>query len=317
MRIILDGYPAVEGDTILDKRLHALQQSDSVRKLLMHEPRGHFDMYGALLVEPTTDADLAVLFLHNQGYSTMCGHAVIALGRYAVDYGLVAKISPITEVKIECPCGLVTAYVAVDETGASGKVSFDSVDSFLLADNIEIKFAGRTLHADIAYGGAFYVLVDGNELNIKLAQTPAKQLAELGDTITQAAIQQHEIVHPQNPQLGFLYGTIICESINAGDQMRSRNACIFADKQIDRSPTGSGVSARLAAANAHGTCQIGERFIFRSILDTEFSGEVIRTGRCGPLPSVNVRVGGNSYYTGISQLVLENADPLSKGFLLL
>src|SRR5215472_7170640 len=167
VRIVRGGYPPLVGATILEKRHYARERLDHLRRFLMFEPRGHADMYGALLVEPSLpDADLAVLFMHNEGYSTMCGHAVIALGRYAVDYGLVERMEPLTRVGIECPCGLVVASVEV-RGGKSGRVSFESVPAFLFADGVRVEVPGAgPVTTDVSYGGAFYALADAAQFGL-------------------------------------------------------------------------------------------------------------------------------------------------------
>ena len=161
LRIITSGYPDIPGEDILAKRRYAKDHLDHLRRFLMFEPRGHYDMYGAILVAPSLpDAHLAVLFIHNEGYSTMCGHAILALGRYAIDYGLVKAVEPVTTVNIECPCGLVRAEVKVHD-GKTGKVRFSSVPSFMFANDVSLQLAdGTQFKTDIGYGGAFYAILD-------------------------------------------------------------------------------------------------------------------------------------------------------------
>jgi len=176
VRIVRGGYPPVLGATILDKRRYAREHLDHLRRFLMFEPRGHADMYGALLVEPSLpEADLAVLFLHNAGYSTMCGHAVIALGRYAVDYGLVKKTEPFTQVGIECPCGLVRTSVEV-QGGTSGRVTFESVPAFLFAADVRVDVPGvGAVTTDVSYGGAFYALADAAQFGLDVRASRVRE----------------------------------------------------------------------------------------------------------------------------------------------
>ncbi|NIY77844.1 proline racemase family protein, partial [Thalassospira sp. HF15] len=167
LRIVTSGYPEIPGQDILAKRRYARDHLDHLRRFLMFEPRGHYDMYGAVLVEPSLpDADLAVLFIHNEGYSTMCGHAIIALGRYAIDYGLVKAIEPITMVNIECPCGLVRAEVEISN-GQTGKVRFSSVPSFMFAGDVSLRLSdGRAFTTDIGYGGGVFVVLYASPIDI-------------------------------------------------------------------------------------------------------------------------------------------------------
>ncbi len=171
VRIVTGGYPPIPRGTILQKRAWVRENLDHLRRLLMFEPRGHYDMYGALLVEPDLPgADLAVLFMHNEGYSTMCGHAVIALGRYAVDHGIVPAVEPLTTVAIEAPCGLVVASVEVKD-GKAGAVSFESVPAFLFARDQAVDLPGYgRIDFDVAYGGAFYALADCRRFGLEFGR---------------------------------------------------------------------------------------------------------------------------------------------------
>ena len=246
-RIIVDGWPKFVGKTLLDKRREAKERFDHLRRGLMLEPRGHDGMYGALLVEPDhLEVDLAVLFMHNEGFSTMCGHATIALARWAVDSGRVARREPETIVRLQCPCGLVTARVASD-----GTVRFESVPAFAYAlDRIAPTRTWGPVTVDIAYGGAFYAFLAADSIGLDLLSSPMRAIVDAGEEITRAAAAAIPIEHPDEPDLAFLYGTILTDGGDGANGTPSRNVCIFAGRQIDRSPTGSGVTARLALAAA-------------------------------------------------------------------
>ena len=241
VRIIRSGYPPVPGESILAKRRYVREHLDHLRKLLMFEPRGHYDMYGALLVEPSLPgADLAVLFMHNEGYSTMCGHATIALGRYAVDQGLVPRQEPFTEVGLECPCGLVKVRVEVKD-GKSGRVSFESVPAFLLAEQVRVEVPGRgAVVADISYGGAFYALADAAQFGLDVRRSRVRDLVDAATALTAAVNRTMPIEHPEERDLGFLYGSILTDGRERPGEGPSANVCVFADAEVDRSPTGSG-----------------------------------------------------------------------------
>jgi proline racemase len=316
LRIITSGYPTVIGSDILEKRAYLRDNLDHLRRMLMFEPRGHADMYGALLVPPSLpQADLAVLFMHNEGYSTMCGHAIIALGRYAVDKGLVKAQEPETKVVIECPCGLVDAFVAV-ANGKSGEVRFDSVPAFLHTEDVEVDIPGvGRVSCDIAYGGAFYALVDCAQLPGGL-ERPLRDLTDFAVTVSHAVRQKVRLEHPDSPDLAFLYGTILTDGHDGSGGTASRNLCVFADGQVDRSPTGSGVTARLAAAFAKGNVEAGQDRLFESITGSRFTGTVLRHARLGRFDAVIVRVGGRAHYTGEACFIVEEDDPLGQGFLL-
>ncbi len=225
LRIITGGYPAIPKGTILEKRAYVRDHLDHLRKILMFEPRGHYDMYGALLVEPDLPgADMAVLFMHNEGYSTMCGHAIIALGRYAVDKGLVKAQEPVTRINIECPCGMVVADVEVTN-GKAGRVSFESVPAFLFARDLRLDLPGYgEITYDIAYGGAFYALADCHQFGLQFGLSPARNFTDAADALTQAVKQAVPLAHPEFADLAFLYGSILTDGATAKTRRLSTSA---------------------------------------------------------------------------------------------
>jgi trans-L-3-hydroxyproline dehydratase len=269
-------------------------------------------MYGALLVEPRLpEADLAVLFMHNEGYSTMCGHAVIALGRYAIDAGIVALQQPKTVVNIECPCGLVR--VEVDAT--TREASFLSVPAFVLRHDQPIDLGdGCSVHVDISYGGAFYAVVEDRVLGVDIEHDSVETLTHAAATLTQCVKAQVTIAHADSADLAFLYGTIITDGKLPHEQP-SRNLCVFADSQVDRSPTGSGVTARMALAHAKKQIEVGDKVSFVSIVDSIFTAEIVATMPWDTHDTVHVEVTGKGYYTGRASFCYEEGDELGKGFL--
>jgi proline racemase len=316
VRIITGGYPKIEGRTILEKRAFARKNLDHLRKLIIFEPRGHFDMYGVIPVEPSLPgADLAVLFIHNEGYSTMCGHAVIALGRWAIDTGVVPTVEPVTKVNIECPCGMVVASVEVSD-GKAGAVSFESVPAFLYAqDRLIAVGSGREIKFDIAYGGAFYALADCSQWGLTFGVSPVRDFVDAATALSAAVKRNYQITHPDAEDLGFLYGSILTDG-GDGSGAPSRNVCVFANAEVDRSPTGSGVTARLAAMYAKHEAKIGEPRLFESIAGSRFGGLALRETVAGPHSAIVARVSGRAFYTGMAQFGLEADDELGKGFLL-
>lgn len=316
VRIVTGGYPPIPKGTILEKRAWVRENVDHLRRLLMFEPRGHYDMYGALLVEPDLpDADLAVLFMHNEGYSTMCGHAVIALGRYAVDEGMVQVREPVTIVNIEAPCGLVTASVEVKD-GKAGAVSFESVPAFLFARDQATDLPGfGTIGFDIAYGGAFYALADCRQFGLEFGRNRVRDFVDAATALTERLKADFPLAHPDHPDLAFLYGTILTDG-GLGQDAPTRNVCVFADAEVDRSPTGSGVTARLASMYAKGEIALGESRSFESIVGSRFTGAVARAVRAGTHDAIIARVGGRAFYSGRAEFWLEEDDELGRGFLL-
>lgn len=317
VRIVQSGYPDIPGDTILAKRRYVRENLDHLRRLLLFEPRGHFDMYGVIPVEPTLPgADLAVLFMHNEGYSTMCGHAVIALGRYAVDRGLVAITKPETRVGIECPCGLVTAHVTV-ENGKAGRVRFDSVPSFAFAlDKLVETSEYGPVSVDIAYGGAFYAVVPADQFGLDVRTSRTRDLVDAADAVSDAVKDQVPLDHPDDPDLAFLYGTILTDGADAWSETPTANICVFADAQVDRSPTGSGVTARIALMHRRKQIGLGRPRTFASVTGALFTGQAVAETRRGDFPAVTVSVTGEAFYTGESSFTWEDGDTIGQGFLL-
>lgn len=317
VRIIETGYPDIPGKSILEKRRYVRDNLDHYRRALMFEPRGHYDMYGVIPVTPShPEAHLAVLFTHNEGYSTMCGHATIALGRYAVDNGLVPVTEPVTTVNIECPCGLVRAYVTVKD-GKPGTVSFDSVPAFAFAFSRLAETATYgPVEVDIGYGGAFYALLPADSIGLDIRKSRIGDLKAAATEITEAVKIQIPLHHPDDPDLAFLYGTILTDGKDTFSDEPTANLCVFADAQADRSPTGSGVTARIAVQAKRGLIAPGQRRLFESVTGNVFTGEITEETQCGNFPAVRVRVGGQSHYTGQSKFTVEANDPLASGFLL-
>lgn len=316
LRIITSGLPEIPGETILAKRRHAQKHLDYLRRALMWEPRGHADMYGCIVTEPvTTDGDLGVLFLHNAGFSTMCGHGIIGLAKVGLDTGLIDKPGDNPVVKMDTPAGRVTAY-GVRENGRITSISFHNVPSFVYARDQVVDVPGiGSVRYDVAFGGAFYAFCRAEELGVGLTGADFRQLIDVGIRVKQAVMASLPINHPFEADLGFLYGTIIVGA--AHDlQHHSRNVCIFADGEVDRCPTGTGVSARAALHYVRGEIGLHEPFVVESILGTTFTGEVAEVTRCGPYAAVIPRVTGMAYITGRNELLLDPSDPLRDGFIL-
>ena len=312
VRIIPGLIDDIHGADILAKRRDMRERLDGVRRLLMFEPRGHYDMYGAVLVRPSLPgADLAVLFIHNEGYSTMCGHAVIALARYAVDQGLVARSAPLTRVGIECPCGLVTAWLAAD-----GSVSFDSVPAFAFALDHPVHVPGiGKLNVDIGYGGAFYAVTSAANLGISL-DGRLRDVVDAASALSEAVRRSISVRHPEAEDLGFLYGSILTDGNERAADGISRNVCVFADAEVDRSPTGSGVTTRMALRHARGLVAAGEVCVFESLTGARFSASVNGAAELAGHDAATVRVSGRAHYSGKASWTLEADDEIGRGFLL-
>ncbi len=311
VRIVVAGYPPLEGETILAKRAYARAHHDDLRRLLMHEPRGHADMYGVLLVERDDPrADLAVLFTHNEGYSTMCGHAVIALGRWAVDTGLVEATPPETTVHLQVPSGLVRAVVTSGEDG-NRWVRFESVPAFAAFLDVEVEVSGHgPVTVDVGYGGAFYAVLPASRLGLDLVTSPLAQLVDAAERVAAATRRSVEVEHPTEPDLAYLYGAILTDGKDDYGPHPTRNLCVFADRSVDRSPTGSGVTARLALQWSRGQIGLGQVRTFLGPTGAPFRGRVVRAVDGFQPPAVIAEVGGEAFYTGTARFTYEPADPL-------
>lgn len=319
-RIVVEGWPTLASPTLMGKRREVRESHDHLRKALMLEPRGHAGMYGAILVEPDDpEADLAVLFMHNDGYSTMCGHATLALARWAVDTGRVAPVEPVTVVRLQCPCGLVTAHVEVRD-GRAGRARFESVPAFAFAlDAIVPTRTWGPLTVDIGYGGAFYAIADVGTIGLDVRTSPLRHLVDAGEEIAEAARANIRLEHPDDAELAFIYGAILTDGgVGAlgpgGWPDPSRNVCVFAGRQVDRSPTGSGVTARLAVQVARRQSAVGDVCVYESVTGARFEGRVLRDTKAGRHRAVVVEVAGEAYYTGESVFRFEADDPLKWGF---
>ena len=316
LRVIVEGYPTLLGATILEKRRHAKLHYDRVRTALMLEPRGHADMYGCILTEPVTpDGDLGVLFLHNEGYSSMCGHGIIALATVAFETGLMTPGEAAPTLRLDTPAGRVTAWANWDAIAQRARsVTFENVPAYVAAQDARVHVPGLgEINYDLAFGGAFYAFVDAAPLGFRLDGSETTALIDIGMRIKRAVMAARPISHPFEVDLGFLYGTILCgPPQDAG--ANSRNVCIFAEGEVDRSPTGTGVSARLAIERARGRLGLGEDFVVESLIGTRFTGRAVRDATFGPYPAVVPEISGRAWITGRHEFLIAPDDPLAAGF---
>jgi trans-L-3-hydroxyproline dehydratase len=315
-RVITGGYPDLPGDTILARRRYAQENLDHLRTALMWEPRGHADMYGCIVTPPVSPgADIGVLFMHNEGYSTMCGHGIIGIAKVALEMGLLPMVEPETVVKIDTPAGLVTARARV-EAGQVKSICFRNVPSFVLAldEVVEVPGLGPVRY-DLAFGGAFYAYVQAADLGLSCGPEDFRPLIEKGRAIKRAVMASRRIPHPFEEDLSFLYGTIFIglpEDVGS----HSRNVCIFADGEVDRCPTGTGVSGRLAIHYARGELGLNQPIVVESIIGSRFKGRIVETTTYGPHPAIIPEVEGTAYITGQHQFLIDPTDPLREGFIL-
>jgi trans-L-3-hydroxyproline dehydratase len=318
LRIVTGGWPDIPGATMLERRRHLLAHLDNLRRALMREPRGHADMYGCVVTPPTTaGADLGVLFMHNDGLSTMCGHGIIALVTALLETGALPARGPQTPLAIDTPAGLVRAMAHVDGQGRVEQVSFQNVPSFLYRQDLAVDVPGLgTVRLDIAFGGAFYAVLAARQVGRRVDIGGRAGLQVAAAAIKAAVQRQVAIEHPLEPELGFLYGVIFVDEPE-DPAHHSRNLCVFANGEVDRSPTGTGVSARLALHHARGEVHVGQEIVVESLLGRRsvFRGRVVAETQCGPYPAVVPEVSGQAFLTGRHEFFLDPADPLAAGFL--
>jgi proline racemase len=316
LRIVTGGVGVIPGATILAKRRWVKEHLDHVRRALILEPRGHADMYGCYLTPPVSEkADLGVIFMHNEGYSDMCGHGIIALATVVVAQGLVPRKVPETRVGIDSPAGFIEAFVAWDGEEV-GEVRFLNVPSFLYARDVEVETEsfGR-LTVDIAFGGAFYAYLDAAQAGLEVRPERLRELIQLGDEVKRATMRIARVQHPLEPELNELYGTILAGAPTR-EGSHQANVCIFAEREVDRSPTGTGTAGRIAQLYARGKLAQGEAFVNESIIGTTFSGKVVRETRVGEFEAVIPEIRGRGFITGFNQWVVDPADPVGEGFFL-
>ena len=316
LRIILGGLPRIKGDTVLERRQYMKENYDHLRTALMFEPRGHADQYGAVIMPPCTEGtDFSVLFIHNEGYSTMCGHAIIAMTTVMLETGAVEMQYPETVLKIEVPSGIITSYAECKD-GKVRNVKFHNVPSFaaMLEEKVNVPGLGE-ITFDLGFGGAFYAYVEAEACGVKMVPEDYRNLIEVGGAIKKAVMENFPIEHPFEKDLSFLYGTIFTgPAMTPG--VDSRNVCIFAEGEVDRSSTGSGVAGRMAIHRAKGDLQVGQKMTIESILGSVLTGSVIEDTDFGPHNAVIPQVEGRAWMNGKAQFFIDPDDPLREGFIL-
>lgn len=315
-RIVVGGVDEIPGARILDKRRYARENLDEIRALLVNEPRGHADMYGCFVVDPEDEAgDLGVLFFHNAGYSTACGHGTIALVTWAIESGRIEAVEPETRVFVDAPSGRLETFATVAGPDVSS-VRFRNVPSFVVERDMHLKAAERSVICDLSYGGAFYASVDASTVGLSVAPENLPAFISLGREIKAVIEAENDVVHPDEPELRDVYGVIFFETLERSPALTQRNVTIFADGEVDRSPCGSGTSARLALLEARGELPRGAELIHHSIVGTIFKGRVTDDATAGGMPAVITEVEGSAHRTGEHTFILEPEDDLGTGFLL-
>jgi proline racemase len=313
-RVVIDGLPDIPGGTVLERRRYAQTHLDGLRRALMWEPRGHSDMYGGWIGPPTTPgSDLSVLFTHNEGFSTMCGHGIIALAKVVLETGIIPVDDPEARLSIDTPAGLVSSTSTVED-GVVTSTTFRNVASFVADLDAVAHVPGQgDVVYDLAFGGAFYAFVDADAVGVALDDVD--RLVALAGQIKSVASGSAALTHPDDPDLGFLYGVIFTGPAST-TEAHSRHVCVFADGEVDRSPTGTGVSARLAILHRRGALGPGEVIRVESIVGSTFTGRIAGLTRIGDVEAVIPEVRGSAHITGRNEIWIDPDDVIGEGFLI-
>ena len=332
LRLIVDGFPSPHGKTMLAKREWLRAHADHLRRALMLEPRGHADMYGAILTEPVMPGSHAgVLFMHNEGYSTMCGHGIIAVTTMAIERGLImpgpaapqsaertTEADAGTTIVYDSPAGTIRARGKLESGRSAGadrveSVAFLNVPSFVLHGGMSVKLASRTIRADVAFGGAFYAIVDSEAVGLPIDVAHLPELRRTGMEIKHAIEAALTIVHPLDPGLTGVYGTIFTGPPN-DERADLRNVTIFADAEVDRSPCGTGTAAVMAVIDAMGLLGSDRPFVHESLIGTRFNGRVASRTEVGAHQAIVPEIEGSAWITGEHTFLVDENDPLKEGF---
>ncbi|HEY1910155.1 MAG TPA: proline racemase family protein [Vicinamibacterales bacterium] len=321
LRLIVDGFPSPRGKTMLAKREWVKANADHLRRALMLEPRGHADMYGALLTEPVSDgAHAGVLFMHNEGYSTMCGHGIVAVTTIALERGIIMPGGDGNQIVYDSPAGQILARARF-RVGASGdgeatrveSVMFLNVPSFVFEGGLSVKIGTRQVRADVAFGGAFYAIVDCEAVGLPIDAPHLPELRRVGMEIKHAIEAAVTVAHPLEPGLAGIYGTIFTGP-PSDERADLRNVTIFADAEVDRSPCGTGTAAVMAVVDAMGLLGADRPFVHESLIGTRFTGRVASRTTVGDFEAIVPEIEGSAWITGEHTFLVDENDPLKEGF---
>lgn len=315
-RVLIGGVPHIPGKTMPEKKEYLEKNMDYVRTTLMLEPRGHNDMFGSMILPPTTeDADLGVIFMDGGGYLNMCGHGTIGTCVVAVETGMVEVKEPFTDLVLETPAGLVKARVEVKD-GIAKDVSFENVPSFLFKEDVSVDLPGvGEVNFDISFGGSFFAIIKDEELGVEILPENANEITDIALRLRDIINEEIEIQHPTQAHINTvdlveIYGEAKSEDADY------QNVVIFGAGQVDRSPCGTGTSAKMATLYAKGELGLNEDFVYESIINTKFGGKVLEETKVGDLDAIVPQVSGAAYITGFNHLVIDEEDPVKHGFLL-
>lgn len=306
-RVVVGGIPPIPGRSMADKLGVLARDYDHVRKALMWEPRGHAGMFGAIIVPPVRpEAHLGVVFLHSEGFQSMCGHGTMGVVRAALDMGMVPPTEPVTEVQLDTPAGPVRAVVEV-QAGRVGCIRVENRPAFLYRPAVRVSTAVGEVSADICFGGSFFALVDAKQLGLEVSRSCLGQLVTLGVQVREAANREVSLRHPLEPHLAQVDLVTFYEAV---DRRHFRNVTVFGRSQWDRSPCGTGTSALMAALYAQGSLGLGEEIVSESVIGSRFGGRLLGPADVGGFAAVVPEIRGTAHVTGYLQVRMDPSDPL-------
>lgn len=313
-RIIVGGVPVIRGKNMPEKKEYLEKNLDYIRTAIMHEPRGHNDMFGSIITQPTMDeADLGIVFMDGGGYLNMCGHGSIGAATVAVETGMVPMVEPVTELTLEAPAGLIKAKAFVENEKVK-EVSIVNVPAFLYKRDVKIQLPEvGEITLDISFGGSFFAIVNAKQLGLKIIPENSSKLIEVGLLIRDIVNKEVEIQHPTLNHIKTVDLVEIYDEATS-PEANYKNAVIFGEGQLDRSPCGTGTSAKMATLFAKGELKVEELFIYESIIGTMFKGRVLGTTKVSDFDAVIPEITGSAYITGFNNFVLDDDDPVVHGF---
>ncbi|MCC0677410.1 MULTISPECIES: proline racemase [unclassified Clostridioides] len=315
-RIVVGGIPNIKGNSMPEKKEYLEKNLDYLRTAIMLEPRGHNDMFGSVMTQPCCpDADFGIIFMDGGGYLNMCGHGTIGAMTAAIETGVVPAVEPITHVVMEAPAGIIRGDVTVVD-GKAKEVSFLNVPAFLYKEGVEVDLPGvGTVKFDISFGGSFFAIIHASQLGLKIEPQNAGKLTELAMKLRDIINEKIEIQHPT---LAHIKTVDLVEIYDEPTHLEAtyKNVVIFGQGQVDRSPCGTGTSAKLATLHAKGELKVGEKFVYESILGTLFKGEIVEETKVADFNAVVPKISGSAYITGFNHFVIDEEDPLKHGFIL-
>lgn len=315
-RIVVGGIPNIKGNTMPEKKQYLEDHLDHIRTAIMLEPRGHNDMFGSVMTQPCDpDADFGIIFMDGGGYLNMCGHGSIGAMTVAVETGVVPMEEPVTKVVMEAPAGIIKGDVKV-ENGKVQSVSIFNVPAFLYKKDQEVELPGvGKVKFDISFGGSFFAIVHASQLGLKIEPKNAAKLTDLAMELRDIINREIEIQHPTLEHIKTVDLVEIWDE-PTNEKATYKNVVIFGQGQVDRSPCGTGTSAKLATLHARGELKEGEKFVYESILGTLFEGEIVGTTKVGEFDAVLPKITGSAYMTGFNNFLIDEDDPVKYGFIL-